>query len=72
MARRPRDERRRFGRRVHALRVERGLSQTDVGERCGLDRAYMSGLEHGMRNPTLDTIVRLASAFDVAVAELFD
>lgn len=36
----------------------------------GLDRTYISGLERGRRNPTLDVIVKLAEALNVQPIEL--
>ncbi|WP_416443462.1 helix-turn-helix domain-containing protein [Leucobacter sp. HNU] len=60
-----------FGARVRELRTERGLSQEDLANRAGLDRTYVSGVERGVRNPTLDVIARLATAFAVSPAEFF-
>lgn len=59
-----------FGARVRELRNERGWSQEDFGHRANLDRTYVSGIERGTRNPTLDIIHRLAQALDVPAADL--
>jgi len=64
--------RRAFGARVRKLREASGLSQEDFGHRANLDRTYVSGVERGVRNPTLDVIHRLAEALDVEPAKLFD
>ena len=60
-----------FGARVRELRESQGWSQEDFGHRAELDRTYVSGIERGVRNPTLDVIHRLADALGVEVAEMF-
>jgi len=37
----------------------------------GLDRTYVSGIERGVRNPTIDIVYKLACGLDVKVADLF-
>ncbi len=59
-----------FGARVRQLRQERGLAQEQFAHLAGMDRTYVSGIERGRRNPTLDIIVRLAEALEVEPAEL--
>ena len=48
------------------------MRQHEVAARAGVSNAYLSGVENGHRNPTLDVIAALASALDVPVARLFD
>jgi transcriptional regulator with XRE-family HTH domain len=55
---------------VRALREGRGLSQENFAHVAGLDRTYVSGIERGRRNPTLDIIVQLAAALEVPPADL--
>ncbi|HCD5026487.1 TPA: helix-turn-helix transcriptional regulator, partial [Enterobacter hormaechei] len=50
-----------FGKRVRELRKERGWSQEEFADRCGLDRTYVSGIERGVRNPTLEVIGMISS-----------
>lgn len=60
-----------FGDRLRELRREHGWeSQEAFAHHVGLDRTYISGLERGRRNPTLDVIVKLASGLAVKPAEL--
>lgn len=61
----------RFGERIRTLRKERGLSQEDLAELCGLDRTYISGIERGLRNVALRNIESLAYALEVSLADLF-
>lgn len=60
-----------FGKRLQALRKEKGYSQEELGFRAHLDRTYVSGIERGIRNPALKNIARLAQALEVEVIELF-
>lgn len=59
-----------FGARVRELRVGHGWPQEDFAHRANLDRTYVSGIERGRRNPTLDVIHRLAQTLDVRAADL--
>jgi transcriptional regulator with XRE-family HTH domain len=51
----------RLGHRVQELRSARGWTQQQLDE-AGLDRTYISGLEHGKQNPTIGALLRLATA----------
>lgn len=59
-----------FGLVVKDLRQQRQLSQEALGFATTLDRAFISQLENGHKQPTLLTIFRLAKALDVSAAEL--
>ncbi|MFS7186066.1 helix-turn-helix domain-containing protein [Serratia proteamaculans] len=60
-----------FGQRVKALRLQAGLSQEAFADKCGLDRTYISGIERGVRNPTLEVIVVIADGLEIELAILF-
>ncbi len=60
-----------FGARLRALRTDRGWSQEELAHRADLDRTYVSGVERGVRNPTLDVITKFADTLEVDVADLF-
>ncbi|MGW8483553.1 helix-turn-helix domain-containing protein [Microbacterium sp. NPDC055903] len=65
--------RRAFGENLRALRQERGYgSQEAFAHHVDLDRTYISGLERGTRNPTLDVIVKLARGLDVKPSEMLE
>jgi transcriptional regulator with XRE-family HTH domain len=66
------DVRRMVGRNVQRLRVAAGLSQAVLAERMGVDRAYVSGLELGRRNPTIVTLWHTAQALEVKLRQLFE
>lgn len=60
-----------LGRVIRAARLSRGLSQERLAQRAGIDRTYISGLERGVRNPSLDTLHKVAVALDVEIRDLF-
>ena len=59
-----------FGSAVRAAREESGRSQEALGNDAGLDRTYVSGLERGIRNPTLTTQIKLAEALELPLATI--
>lgn len=48
-----------------AERIRRGLSMNAVAERGGLSQQMVSYVERGMRNPSLDTMLRMAAALEI-------
>ena len=64
------DGRARVAWQVRRLRVERALSQEALAVDAGVDRGYVSGIERGTYNPTVDILDRLAAALSVDVGEL--
>jgi transcriptional regulator with XRE-family HTH domain len=60
-----------FGKAVRIHRQNADLSQEDLAELSKLDRTYISGIERGVRNPTLITIYRLSNALGIGPEELF-
>jgi transcriptional regulator with XRE-family HTH domain len=62
----------RFGRCVRDLRLEAGLSQVEFGERCGFYQTYLSRLENGNANPTLNAMDVIARGFGISVFDLWE
>ena len=60
-----------FGAAVRTARIRRNVSQEALGDLCELDRTYISGIERGVRNPTVLSIWRIAAALQVRPSELF-
>ncbi len=61
-----------LGNAVYRQRIKLGISQEDFADQVGLDRTYVSGIERGIRNPTLLVLLRLAQVLAVPVAELLE
>jgi transcriptional regulator with XRE-family HTH domain len=60
------------GSNVRRYRGEAGLSQEGLAELMGVDRAYVSGLELGRRNPTILTIWHTAMALKIRPSKLLE
>lgn len=60
-----------FGTAVRRHRELLRLSQEDLADRSGLDRTYISGVERGVRNPTLQVMQKLADALGADLDVLF-
>ena len=66
------DVRRRVGRNIKKVRQDRGLSQEGLAFECGLHRTYISGVERGLRNPTVLVLEQIAKALRIPTARLLD
>ena len=64
------DIRRQVGLNVKRLRQAKGWSQEKFAFESGLHRTYISGIERGIRNPTVTVIEKLAVTLDVSPEEL--
>ena len=60
------------GAAVRCRRLELGLSQEALGYRAKLDRTYISGVERGVRNPTVGSLRRLAEALDTVSSSILE
>lgn len=63
--------RKRVGRNLKRLRAAREITQEDFATDSGFDRGYISGIERGVRNPSILVLERVASALKVDISELF-
>jgi transcriptional regulator with XRE-family HTH domain len=66
------DVRKRVGLNLKRLRLERELSQEDLAFESGLHRTYISGVERGVRNPTILVLEEIAAALKVHAAVLLE
>jgi transcriptional regulator with XRE-family HTH domain len=66
----PRDIRIRFGMAVRVRRNELGISQEEFAEQAGLHRTYVSDLERGKRNVSLENVEKLAKALLLSISDL--
>ena len=58
------------GRRLRELRVERGLSLSELARRAGVGKGSLSEIESGGRNPTVETLYALCEPLDVPLTAL--
>lgn len=61
------ETRHRIGKRIAELRMEQGLSQTQLAERCGLRQHHISRIENGTYCVGLDTLQTIAEALGTRV-----
>lgn len=66
------DARQLLGMRLKSIRNELGLSQEELAYRCGMHASHIGFLERGHRNPTLDTLERVALGLGINLSELLD
>jgi transcriptional regulator with XRE-family HTH domain len=67
----PPPEAKSVGRRIRTFRTSKGWTQERLAEVADLDRAYVAGMEVGLRNPSLRNLVKVARALGVPLADLF-
>jgi transcriptional regulator with XRE-family HTH domain len=61
-----------LGLNLRKLREAKSLTQEGLGERAELDPTYISGIERGVRNPSVLSLVRVAKALKVELTELVE
>ena len=60
-----------FGQTVRQLRLSKDISQEKFADMCNLHRTYISDIELGKRNVSLENIEKMAIALDMYISELF-
>ena len=66
------DVRGRLAKNLQKFRRAKGLSQEGFAHEAGIHRTYISDLERGARNPTIEVVDRLARALGVSLGDLLD
>lgn len=61
-----------FGEVLRAYRLEKRLTQEQLSERVDVIRPFISSLENGTRQPSLDMVLRLAKALGITPGKLID
>jgi methanogenic corrinoid protein MtbC1/DNA-binding XRE family transcriptional regulator len=61
-----------LGSHIQGLRKSRGMSQQQLAQAAGLDRSYVSGVEHGKQNVSFATMKNIADALGVTVSDLME
>lgn len=60
-----------FGRRIRDIRKIKKITQDKLAEKADVSLSYIAMIEGGKRNPTLDSIVKIAHGLGVATHQLF-
>ena len=66
------DVRRQLGLNIQRIRREKDWSQEELAFESGIHRTYISGLERGVRNPTITIVAKLAGTLRVPLGALLD
>ena len=61
-----------FGQKVKLLRKAKELSQEDLADKSGLNRPYISAIEQGKRNVSLEVVEKLAVALEIEIRNFFE
>jgi transcriptional regulator with XRE-family HTH domain len=61
-----------IGQRLKELRKKFGLSQESLAYKAEVDRTYVTDVENGRRNVSVEILERLIRALDVSIAEFFN
>lgn len=59
-----------LGKRVQALRKQKGMTQEGLATAVGLNRSYIAEIELGRRNPSLDSLKTIADGLQVPLSKL--
>lgn len=65
------DIRKKVGQNLARIRKEKGLSQEELAFQCDLHRTYISGIERGVRNPTIVILDKIAGVLDIEIRRFF-
>lgn len=61
----------RIGSKIRVARLERKMTQDDLGVKCNLEKARLSKIENGLANPTIRSLYRICQALEISIADLF-
>jgi len=61
-----------MGARIRSIREVQGLTQEMLAEKMDINPVYLSTIERGRANPTLNMLIKVAVALEVEMWELFD
>jgi len=65
------DIKKKFGKNLKRLRLDKGISQESLALSADLDRTYIPRIEKGERNVSITVVEKLANALNVKISELF-
>lgn len=60
-----------LGKRIQSIREKRGLTQEQLEEKTGINAKYISTVECGQRNVTINTLAKIADGLNIELYELF-
>ena len=61
-----------IGQRIRSYRLQSGLNQEGLAEKCGLHPTYIGQVERGEKNATIESISKIASGLNLSISKLFE
>ena len=61
-----------YSKRLQSLRKKANITQEELAFRSKLDRTYISSVENGKRNISINNIEKIATALKISVKDFFD
>jgi transcriptional regulator with XRE-family HTH domain len=61
-----------LGKRIADLRLNKGLTQTELAYMCDFERPNLARIEAGNTNPTYLTLLKIATSLEITMLELID
>ena len=65
------DAKQMIGARVKDIRNRKGFTQEELAEKININPKYLSSIERGKENPTLNTLIKLSESLDVNLNDIF-
>ena len=60
-----------IGARIKDIRTKKEITQEQLSEKMGINPKYLSSIERGKENPTLNTIINLSESLEINIDEIF-
>lgn len=60
-----------IGLRIAEIRKQKGMTQDKLANKMGISSKYLSSIERGKENPTLDTLINLGQSLEADLGEIF-
>ena len=60
-----------IGNKIKSLRIEKNISQEELASACGLDRTYITYVENGKKNVTIETLFKITQALGITLSDFF-
>ena len=61
-----------IGQRIRSYRLQKGLNQEELAEKCGLHPTYIGQVERGEKNATIESISKIANGLSLPLSKLFE
>lgn len=61
-----------IGQRIRSYRLQNGLNQEELAEKCGLHPTYIGQVERGEKNATIESISKIAAGLSLPLSTLFE